>query len=174
MSERSVMISVHPRWCGDIAELIKDLEIRKTIPKLKPPFTVYIYCTRSVATGYWIGHKGAYVAERARSVYDTCGNGRVIGRFVCDRIYRYTTRTDGLIQCDIDTDELLRRSCLSLRELIEYEAGGGIRKRMDLNRRKGLWAWQISDLQLYVKPKFLENFGLKQPPQSWGYVKEVV
>lgn len=172
MDERSVIISVHPLWCGKIAELIKDLEVRKSIPKQPAPFKVYIYCTRSKGLDFWIGSKGAYVDSRAHSVYDTCGTGRVIGEFVCDALYRYTTRSDGIIQNNIETEELQRRSCLTWRELIEYEAGAGVRKKLDLDRRKGLWAWHISQMKIYDRPKFLEDFGLTTPPQSWCYTKE--
>lgn len=173
MDKNCVIASIRPVWCGMIAELIKDLEIRKTIPKLPTPFKVYIYCTRSFALDYWVGEKGAYVDYKARSVYDTCGTGRVIGEFVCDRTIRYTTRSDSTIKSEIETQELLHRSGLTFRELIDYEAGAGVCKRLDLNRRKGLWAWHISQLKIYDKPMFLEDFGLTKPPQSWCYVKEV-
>lgn len=170
MGKRSVMISIHPRWCGLIAALMKWLEVRKTIPLLRVPFTVYIYCTRSAALGFWVGAKGGYVAEKPRSVHDICGNGRVIGEFLCDKTYRYTTRSDGLIQKEIDTEKLLQGSCLTWREVVEYESGIG--KKFSMDSRKGLWAWQISQLKIYDTPKFLEDFGLKKPPQSWCYTKE--
>ena len=43
---KAVLISIRPEWCEKIANKVKSLEIRKTVPKLKPPFKVYIYCTR--------------------------------------------------------------------------------------------------------------------------------
>lgn len=42
---RSVLLSIHPKWCELIASGKKTIEIRKTRPKLEPPFKCYIYCT---------------------------------------------------------------------------------------------------------------------------------
>lgn len=62
---KSVLISIHPRWCNLIASGKKTIEVRKTYPKLPTPFICYIYCTK----------------ERG------CANGgKVIGEFVCDLI----------------------------------------------------------------------------------------
>ena len=58
MTNKSVLISIRPKWCEMIANGEKILEVRKTRPKLKPPFKVYIYCCKPV--------------------------GRVIGEFICD------------------------------------------------------------------------------------------
>lgn len=56
---KAVMISIRPEWCEKIAQGRKTMEIRKTSPKLQPPFRCYIYRTE---------------------------NGRVMGEFVCDYI----------------------------------------------------------------------------------------
>lgn len=56
---KAVMLSIRPKWCEKIASGEKTIEVRKTRPKLKTPFKVYIYCT----------------------------NGNVIGEFTCERIY---------------------------------------------------------------------------------------
>ena len=43
---KSVLISIQPKWCELIANGKKTVEVRKTKPKLKPPFMCYIYCTK--------------------------------------------------------------------------------------------------------------------------------
>ena len=42
----SIMQSIKPFHCGNIAVGKKTYEVRKTRPKLKPPFKVYIYETK--------------------------------------------------------------------------------------------------------------------------------
>lgn len=165
----SIILSAHPVWCGKMASGEKDLEVRKRLPNLKPPFKVYLYCTRLSELQYWKSASGAYVSEKARSVRDFCGAGRVIGEFTCSRIYRYSTREE--ISDDISTDELIRRSCLTGRELYEYECSVGYRFSPD--ERMGLKAMEITDLVLYDRPKLLQDFGVAKPPQSWFYVKKV-
>lgn len=46
---KSVLISIHPKWCEKIANGEKTIEVRKTKPKLDTPFKCYIYCTKGVA-----------------------------------------------------------------------------------------------------------------------------
>ena len=56
---KAVLISIRPEWCEKIATGQKTIEVRKTRPKLNPPFKCYIY---------------------------KCGSGKVIGEFLCDQI----------------------------------------------------------------------------------------
>ena len=44
---KSVLISIRPRWVDLIARGEKTIEVRKTRPKLDPPFKCYIYCTKA-------------------------------------------------------------------------------------------------------------------------------
>lgn len=44
---QAVMLSIKPKWCELIAKSQKTVEVRKTKPKLKPPFKCYIYCTKA-------------------------------------------------------------------------------------------------------------------------------
>lgn len=56
---KAVLISIRPEWCRKIMDGQKTIEVRKTRPKMDPPFKCYIY----------------------RTV-----RGGVIGEFVCDEI----------------------------------------------------------------------------------------
>lgn len=55
----AVLISIRPKWCEKIISGEKTIEVRKTRPKMDTPFKCYIY---------------------------KCGNGKVIGEFLCDEI----------------------------------------------------------------------------------------
>lgn len=183
---KSVLISIRPEWCEKIANKVKSLEIRKTVPKLKPPFKVYIYCTSGPP--YLNSHNG-YVYLEERDVLGYRGQGLykrlnpgVIGEFVCYRIDYWNHQIH-----DDDTITLERASelsCVSEDELVEYA---------DLGH---FYAWHISDLKIYEKPWSIGEFckpcdpdpqcdcrycithgrspsKIVHPPQSWCYVEEV-
>lgn len=117
----------------------KTIEVRKTRPKMNPPFKCYIY---------------------------KCGNGKVIGEFLCDEIININGA--GRIPSDA-----ARPTCLEPAELHQY-----------LGAAVG-YGWHISNLKIYDHPHVLWEFdGLRQtkfglapgpitrPPQSWRYVEE--
>lgn len=185
---KAVLISIKPKYCELIANGKKMVEVRKTRPKLETPFKVYIYCTT--------GNK----AEQTCFGKYTCriGNGKVIGEFVCDRIY-HIKNLDTKFTIDNDeklTNNIALASCLDFVDMKKY-----------LGNKDG-YAWHIIDLVIYDKPKELgefynpdkvtkgqcvncvfndghgnfngcngsncyENTRLKRPPQSWCYVEEL-
>lgn len=167
---KSVLISIQPKWCELIASGKKTIEVRKTKPKLDTPFKVYIYCT---------SNKNG--VKDLLEIHGTDGkirkaNGKVIGEFVCDEL-------TGGFWISPFTDYLQRQSCLSYDEVCDYANG------------KPIFAWHISDIVIYDKPRELsefirfcdtpfqcdrcnslvENFGcgntITRPPQSWCYVE---
>ena len=136
---KAVLISIRPKYCQKIMEGRKTIEVRKTRPKMNPPFKCYIY---------------------------KCGNGKVIGEFLCDEIININGA--GRIPSDA-----ARPTCLEPAELHQY-----------LGAATG-FGWNISDLRVYDHPRDLWEFtGLRQtkyglapgpitrPPQSWRYVEE--
>ena len=62
----AVLVSIHPKYCDLIFSGDKRVELRKTKPKVEPPFKVYVYQTYPKC-GDW--------NERA---------GKVVGEFICD------------------------------------------------------------------------------------------
>lgn len=168
---KSVLISIKPKWCELIANGKKTIEIRKTRPKLEAPFKCYIYCTKDKGISFWTGKRYAYADDRSHNLFDVCGNGKVIGEFVCDEIY----------DCrDINGDD----ACITVAEWLKYTKG-----------HKGkVYGWHISNIVIYDKPKELSEFGkpvichrgiqkdncngcwdceIKRPPQSWCYCEEL-
>lgn len=200
---KAVMISIRPKWCEKICSGEKTIEVRKTRPKLETPFKCYIYCTVEMA-GYdalWVldaptREKYSFMAVSAyleNPEGANKGNGKVIGEFICDRIYE-------LAPLNHAPDDVERQACLTQEEIVLYLKGVG-------------YGWHISDLKIYDTPKELSKFSpvcmyknddkscqsrmiacayqkydynpdgsinlvecgrtLERPPQSWCYVEEV-
>ena len=156
---KAVLMSIQPKWCELIANGKKTVEVRKTKPKLETPFKVYIYCT-----------KGETIYLPRDIFGNNALNGKVIGEFVCNEIEEYHADDFLYGTYDIDDDEVIK-TCLTGGLLWEYGKGGN------------LYAWHISDLVIYDKPKELFEFqkcprklpfdALTRPPQSWCYVEEL-
>ena len=146
---RSVLISIQPEWCKLIANERKTLEIRKSRPKLETPFKVYIYCTKN-SDGYNVAQ------------------GKVIGEFICDKIYKYST-SDALKEDNEIADiEAVDLSCVPKNKISDYEYSS-TGKEFCINNLV-LYFCHISDLLIYDKPKELTEFGKTKPPQSWCYI----
>ena len=172
MSERAVLISIQPKWCELVANGKKTIEVRKTRPKLETPFKCYIYCTKenSIYDMLLISNEKGF--EKSVSFGDyrnhgfgwEIGNCNVIGEFVCDNILH--SNENAFIGNTPLTQYVLKSSCLTMEEINQYRQG------------KNIYAWHITDLKIYDKPKELSEFtNLKGEPikrafQSWGYVKE--
>lgn len=170
---KSVLISIQPKWCELIASGEKTVEVRKTKPKLKTPFKVYIYET--LGKTKWCNT----CKKPCERPYPNCacheGWGKVIGEFVCDTF---------IIDKTFGHDALFNAAaCLSDADAASY----------CLN--KEMYGWHISDLVIYDKPRELSDFvkyrddwgfragiaaltGLDcneyitRPPQSWCYVED--
>ena len=152
---KAVRISIRPKWCEKIISGEKTIEVRKTRPKLDPPFKCCIYCSQ-----------GSDV-RRLRGSW-----GKVIGEFTCDAITRVNL-------CGFwddsgkQLDNRLKETCLTSKEFCDY-----------LGEKVG-YGWHIADLRIYDTPRELREFtGLRQtkfgaepmpitrPPQSWCYVED--
>ena len=154
---KSVLISIRPKWVEKIANGEKTVEVRKTAPKCEVPFKCYIYETK----------------------------GKVIGEFICDKVFLLHPYTyDGgnadlrhrkLIQTfegSSKENEILAATCLPQDEMFDYIGAGNYG-----------YGWHISDLKIYDKPKELSEFFtpmgkrpsymVERPPQSWQYVGEL-
>lgn len=196
---KAVLLSVQPRWCENICHQIsvnadgspiyeKGVEVRKTRPKLKTPFKVYIYCTLQGSNEFFQSLKNSLGEYEALSKWNRenwgIKKGKVIGEFVCDEIYPIKVHSN----CAVQNWNWfgLSRSCLSLEEVAKY-----------IGANKTGYGWHISDLVIYDKPKELSEFRIEckggcdipylydrpcancnknrltRPPQSWCYVEEL-
>ena len=187
---KSVLISIQPKWCEKISKVIfytgdekpvyeKSVEIRKTRPKIQTPFKVYVYETQEKK------FKDIGVHWESGQTFEH-HIGKVIGEFVCDSIRKisYNRKDKGVWLKSIVGDFVLENAALSQEELASYLKNGSG------------YAWSISNLVIYDKPRELSEFyvsikdhwetydpsnyingcwqkPLKRPPQSWCYVEEI-
>ena len=186
---KAVMLSIRPKWVEKIASGEKTIEVRKTRPKLETPFKCYIYCTveRAGYDALWVldAPTREEYSFMAVSAYlenpkgANKGNGKVIGEFICDRIYE-------LAPLNHAPDDVEKQACLTREEIVNYLKGTG-------------YGWHISDLRIYDTPKELSEFKtlcrvdadccacpyynyikmdcdgrvIGRPPQSWCYVDDL-
>lgn len=201
MTVKAVMISIRPKWCEKILNSEKRVELRRTRPKLEPPFKCYIYCTKGKRP-----HEDFIETEWPKPQF--YGGGKVVGEFVCHRIdalARVGYAGSGelprynILNADAHVrpaKELFLMACLTESEAEDYLKG-----------RYG-FGWHISEPKIYDKPKDLSEFWfppelycekercgscpcdqvadvngeysfdcewrrpLMRPPQSWCYVAE--
>ena len=180
---KSVLISIQPQWCELIASGKKMIEVRKTRPKIETPFKCYIYCSKEKTFLYKNPNNGELFLDsnggyRGGDYEDRFLTGKVIGEFVCDRIEKISYNEDMPYDgYEIEENEL-KGTCLQLSDLDCY------------GDKKSLYAWHISDLKIYDKPKELGEFRkvclngkcsdciyeeckITRPPQSWQYVEKL-
>lgn len=176
---KSIMQSIRPKWCELIANGKKTIEVRKTRPKIDPPFKVYMYCTKDEPL-YHSGEK-FYIKEAGEF-----GNSKVIGEYICDSIDKYTAEfTEGNCYEDIryhylDTEgeeqELIvvantgddsascwffNESCLSFNDVKEY---------IGINFHDvPFYGYHITDLVIYDEPKELGEFYVWKKCNSCRY-----
>lgn len=193
---KAILMSIQPKWVTMIEYRKKTIEVRKTRPKLEPPFKCYIYCTFPQKPVYdiWInrGTENRFL-----------GNGKVVAEFVCDRIDEYTSGIPPFYEASDGYNVYppeLEKMCLGYKDLDAYGKG------------KPLYGWHISELKIYDQPKELGENGdftfpclrggedcdshrkcvgckyarlwtgtreiycnrwVTRPPQSWAYVEEL-
>ena len=159
------MISIQPKWCKLIASGKKTVEVRKTRPKIDTPFKCYIYCTKpkekndfGLCLDRGMSGKLKSIGLLYKQNYETALNmgmdilsGKVIGEFVCDEFTYIETGYDTNGHKHLyNTAFIEHRMCIPDLELFEY---------LYQSREKcGGWAWHISDLVIYDKPKELSEF----------------
>jgi len=170
---KAVLSSIQPKWCERIASGDKTIELRKTKPKISAPFKCYIYCTKpskahqTVCGCMVINSDELYRLPSGKIKHDSsielmCYdnytsdnflNGKVIGEFVCDRVYEiyepYLTWLE-------------EQSCVDMNDIALYKGDNDL-----------IYGLHISELKVYDKPKSLSEFNLTRAPQSWCYVEEI-
>lgn len=197
---KSVLISIQRPHTDNIKALIKKIEVRKNKLNQETPFPCFIYETKTKGgCGKVIGK---FLCDRIEEFY--CAsvpyqreNNLGYGRFIDNGVYKVDgwhegivfERNDRFIDSMLNNNDL-KEMCLSVQELFDYIGIG-----------KHLYAWHISDLKIYDKPKELREFkrwnrteenapcthtkwlypdckdckacNLIRPPQSWCYVESL-
>lgn len=182
---KAVLLSIKPKYCEFIANGKKTIEVRKTKPKLEPPFKCYIYCTKPKMITKYVFKPEDYPEYMRLEKVVFCklpdasspfcstvnGNGKVIAEFVCDEIFpmsiTYSDPNHRLSQREFPF------TCLTDKEIMNHLGNG-----------KTGYGWHISNLVIYDKPRELGEFTglretkfgaepvtIKRAPQSWCYVE---
>lgn len=177
---KSVLISIHPKWCEMIASGKKTVEVRKTRPKIETPFKCYIYCTKakehfSIGGGVYATSDTLYRLPTGeiklgdgfelmgdwRGQYDESNflNGKVIGEFVCDDIKTYYA-DDFVGAVDLDGTDITEPKDGVFAYWIpeEKETCLPYEEILAYGNGKTLYGWHISDLKIYDKPRELSEF----------------
>lgn len=151
---KSVLISIRPRWIELISRGVKTIEVRKTRPKLAPPFKCYIYCTCSTDhPGGWLGcydhdcHKFGLISplniEAGKHFNIEVVSGKVVGEFTCDKVLDvFISSSDPNM-----TGYPFPGAGMTDREIMDYLGNGN----------PG-YGWHITDLKIYDTPKELSEF----------------
>lgn len=178
MDDRGVLISIRPVWTDKILKGKKTYEVRRTRPRMEPPFTVYIYCTQGKPELWLAGIRSA--GDCSASFESHKINGSVCAEFVCDRIDIIDQDSNGYMFRDAqkpgkickvryfnDYPELLDETCLTQDQISRY-----------LGIRIG-YAWHISDLKVYKygfgimdMQRYDTKETLTDPPQNMVYVND--
>ena len=186
---QSIMISIKPKYVAQILNGEKTIEIRKTMPKCLYPIDVYIYCTKGKPLIYcsdknWHWH----IKETKNFQYDMrfnyyAGfNGKVVAKFTLNKVEElYIKHCVGWNTNTIkDVLTIEEKTCVSRFALFDYLGS------------KGGYAWHISNLEIFDRPKELsefdrciltedlshdnithihQRFKITKAPQSWCYVE---
>lgn len=213
---KAVLMSTQPKWCEKICHKIgenadgtpiyeKSVDVRKTIPKIDTPFKVYVYCCKPKQILRYVWGKEDYrgifpdeelddkkvfckIPDGSSSFCSTRYAGKVIGEFLCDDIAKVQNLMCSFVavgRSNAETNRIARLSCLNFEDMKKY-----------LGEKDG-YAWHISNLVIYDKPKELSEFthacpdnikscktcrntldgtkckSITRPPQSWCYVEEL-
>lgn len=172
---KATLMSIKHKWCELIFCGEKTVEVRKTAPKLKPPFKAYVYETKDATEAPWADEDGHFIWK---------GCGQVVGEFVCDEVEEnipfYSQMFEGFMypcfECGND--------CLSLEEIQKYGNGDTLRgwhitkpKRYDTPKKLGefrkpdVWYKTETDNTSVLVHETGET--IARPPQSWMYVEEI-
>ena len=174
---KAILLSIKPESVAKILNGEKTIEVRKTAPKCDLPVTVYVYCTKGQEELYEaftpLGEKAPY-QSKPKGIGLTGGvlkqgnhlNGKVVARFTLRKVEKLEYHVGCIIpQSLFHTDfiqarhSMEKKSCLSMDEIWDYTNGKG-------------YAWHITDLVIFDKPKGLDEFGLNKTLKNWFFLEE--
>lgn len=152
---KAILISIQPYWVfliiaktmGWNIDKEKTVEVRKNYPKSNDwNKVVKIYCSKDKKSF-------AKVPKEYQSFMEKF-LGKVIGEFICDEL-------TGGFWISPFSDYLQRQSCLSYDEVCDYANG------------KPIFAWHISNLVIYDKPRELSEFSAYTKNKCPAYLNGV-
>ena len=172
---KAILMSIKHKWCELIFSGEKTVEVRRTAPKPKPPFKVYVYETKGATEAPWVDEDGHFIYK---------GCGQVVGEFVCDKVEENIPQYHPMFEEFFYSCFEYGNDCLSQKEMQKY------------GKYDTLYGWHIAAPKRYDTPKELSEFwtarctnktgecktcevkpacisNVTRPPQSWMYVEEI-
>jgi len=139
------------------------------MPKCDLPIDVYIYCTKDKKSGlHYSKEYGAFNdlvnnCEHYSTIGDGCG--KVVAKFTLNNVEEIKWHRESVTNLDyyrieeqLENEKLLDKSCLSMRELKDYlKIKGYYGDNLGWQFKLG-YAWHISNLVIFDKPKKLSEF----------------
>lgn len=142
---KSILVSIRPKYVTDILNRKKTIEIRKTKPNCDQPITVYIYCSKR---------------PRIKDEFNNPKyNGTVVGKFELVNVEEIEYDTGDYFTETLPPSMVLEEGCLDYAKLDHYLKG-----------KKG-YAWHITNLEVFDEPKYISEFKVRHYPQFAGMVK---
>ena len=150
---KAILISIKPKYVAKILNGEKTIEVRKSMPKCDLPIYVYIYYTKDKpylanATELFTG-KYACISNDEVSYKEHNLNGKVVAKFTLNKVeeihqnYQIELGSWRYYENEETIEEL---ACLDNGDLQDY-----------LDMKTG-YAWHISNLEIFDKPKELSEF----------------
>lgn len=142
---RTMILSIRPEWVRLILEGRKTIELRKVLPAAESIGKQYPFRVL------------IYCCQRRKllSKEDIPLNGKIVAEFECDKIIRVLNWAERKVD-----EKALEAACGNKIMLMEYA------------QKKDVYGFHISKLQVYQRPRALEEYGVKRPPQSYCYVED--
>lgn len=160
---KAVLLSIRPEWCQKIFGGEKTIEVRKTVPNLETPFTVYVYQTKiKFKVKNWQENFQSIVFTPNGGVEE--GNGKVIGSFVCDKHEVFDSAWSEWaygcapydVPCAMPMSEeraikiCKEYGCMSLDDIVKYFGDEDWTAHF----------WHITEPKLFDKPKMVTEFAV--------------
>lgn len=180
---KAILMSIKRKWCELIFSGEKTIDERKTAPKLKPPYKVYVY--ESLGKNFSCSRCEGCPIRFPLGCNE--GAGAVVGEFVCDKVEENIPDYHPMYEEFFYSVFEYGNDCLSSKEIQKYGKGDT------------LHGWHITAPKRYDTPKELGPFikicpmknpncakcewyseysntctnYVTRPPQSWMYVEEL-
>lgn len=173
---KGILMSVRPEWCKKIFSGEKTIEVRKTRPKIEPPFRVFVYQTKEKESLLQVIKKGDIIGSDGKGgdvFYDgdeplfirctvqTPYSGKVIGTFICDKVEEFSVG-------GLQSDDIRKEACLTYEGLIKYFYKPN---ELDGITLKFGYGWHITEPRLFHGTLDLWKIGAERAPLSWQYLK---
>lgn len=162
---KAIMISIKPKWCAKIMNSNKTIEVRKSkalasaIQKLineNGYVDIYVYCSKGKP---YIAHATHLITGKYACIYDDDVsyeehnlNGKVAFKFRCYKVE----------EIRFDDKEVQRKACLTEDELFDYLF---VNEPYHEDMKNG-YAIHISDLEIFDRPKELNEFYYSKEPKK--------